>query len=78
MTDRDTLIVGGMLGAVAGLAVGYLFFTDEGRRLREDVEPSIETLMREAGKLSAAVDQVRRGVSDFKAEARDAWPRRSA
>jgi len=78
VTERNTLIVGGMLGAVAGLAVGYLFFTEEGRRLREDVEPSIETLMREAGKLSAAVDQVRRGVSDFQAEARDAWPRRSA
>lgn len=78
MTERDTLIVSGMLGAAAGLAVGYLFFTDEGRQLREDIEPSIESLMREAGKLSAAVDQVRQGVRDFQAEARGVWPRRSA
>ncbi|MGE3275759.1 MAG: hypothetical protein AB7O67_11650 [Vicinamibacterales bacterium] len=78
MNDRDTLILSGIAGAAAGVALGYFFFTSQGRRLREDVEPNIEALMREAGRLRAAVDQIRAGIEEFQSGAKDAWPRRFA
>ncbi|MGE0041389.1 MAG: hypothetical protein AB7H88_21235 [Vicinamibacterales bacterium] len=78
MNDRDTLILSGMLGAAAGVALGYLLFTTHGRQLREDVEPNLEALMREAARLREAIDQVRAGVREFQSETRDAWPRRMA
>jgi hypothetical protein len=36
-------IVGAMIGGVAG----YLFFTDEGRRLRRQIEPALDDIARE-------------------------------
>ena len=35
MNDRNVMIAGSIIGALAGVAVGYLFFTEEGRRWRE-------------------------------------------
>ena len=78
MNDRDTLVLSGILGAAAGVALGYLLFTKNGRQLREDVEPNVEALVREAGRLRDAIEQVRAGVREFQADSRDAWPRRRA
>ena len=39
------------LGAVTGLAVGYLFFTEHGRRFRERVEPMLDTWLHELSRL---------------------------
>jgi len=36
-----------LAGAAAGGAVGYLFFTREGQRLREDLEPRLVELVTE-------------------------------
>ena len=47
------------LGAVVGLAVGYLFFTDHGRQLRERLEPAIDTWLRELSHLRETADKAR-------------------
>jgi hypothetical protein len=47
------------LGAVTGLAVGYLFFTDHGRRLLERVEPVVDTWLRELSRLRDTADKAR-------------------
>jgi len=36
-----------MVGAAVGAVAGYMFFTDEGRRLRRQIEPAIEEMARE-------------------------------
>ena len=36
-------IVGALIGGVAG----YLFFTDEGRRMRRQIEPALDDIARE-------------------------------
>jgi hypothetical protein len=47
------------LGAVTGLALGYLFFTEHGRRFRERVEPVLDTWLRELSRLRDTADKAR-------------------
>ena len=80
MKQRSTLALGALVGAAAGLAVAFVLFTERGRRLRAQVQPEIEGLVREAGKIRAAVDALRTGRpagSRTAAPAPLAWPRRA-
>ncbi len=75
MDERVKLMAGSLVGAAAGVAIAYLFFTRDGRGLRRDLEPVLDDLLREAGRLQQAVQQVRQGLTG---EDGPAWPRRSA
>ena len=81
MSERSTLIWSAMVGAAVGVGVGYLLFTERGRRLREDVTPELETLVREAMRLGSAVEDLRHGRPAGEvgrvASAPRAWPRRT-
>ena len=56
MTERTTILLCALAGAVVGGAAGYLLFTDEGRRLREVLEPRLADLMVEIEKARALMD----------------------
>ena len=56
MTDRSSILLGALAGAVVGAAAGYLLFTEEGRRLREDMEPKLRDLMGELDKARSLID----------------------
>ena len=45
-----------LAGAIAGGAAGYLLFTEDGRRLREDLEPKLMDLMGEIDKARSLLD----------------------
>jgi hypothetical protein len=75
VTQRNLLIVSGMLGAVAGVATGYLFLTEEGRRWRMDAEGSLGSFMQEAERLLSAADQVRQSVAEIRGGAGPGYPR---
>lgn len=45
------------LGAVTGLALGYLFFTDHGRQFRQRVEPMVDTWLRELSRLRETAEK---------------------
>jgi hypothetical protein len=47
------------LGAIAGLAVTYLFFTEHGRQFRERLEPTIETWLNELSRLRDTAEKAR-------------------
>jgi len=47
-----------VLGAVTGLAFGYLFFTDHGRQFRARAEPALETWLRELSRVRDTADKV--------------------
>lgn len=47
-----------VMGAICGAAVGYLFFTDQGRDLRERCEPAIDDLRREFTKFQGTIEKV--------------------
>ncbi len=44
MSERTTVIAGSIVGAAVGIAVAYLFFTDRGRELRQNLEPTLDRL----------------------------------
>jgi len=72
---QNTLIAGGILGALAGVAVSFMFFTDQGRAWREEAQANIDSLAGEAEKLLTAVDQVRSGVAELRSGAQTGWQR---
>ena len=59
MNDRTTLMAGSVVGALIGVAVSFLYFTESGRYWRQQAEANLDSLAREAEKLLGAVDQVR-------------------
>ncbi len=75
MNVQNTLIAGGIVGAVAGMAVSFMFFTDQGRVWREEAQRNLDSLAREAEKLLATVDQVRNGVAELRSGAQTGWQR---
>lgn len=47
MDNRVPMLLGALAGAITGAVCGYLYFTEDGRRLRADLGPTIDELSRE-------------------------------
>ena len=90
MEDRARVLMSACLGALVGGVAGYLFLTEDGRRLRERLEPGMDDLLREMRHLRSAaekarlaaaeglltVGELRKGVTATAEEARAARPPR--
>ena len=50
-------ITASIVGAVIGGVAGYLFFTDEGRRLRRQIEPALDDFARELNSFRATISK---------------------
>ena len=70
MDDRTTVLLSVLAGAVAGGCVGYLMFTEEGRRLRDELEPKLADLVTEVNKARTLVKDATRAVADVRPFAR--------
>jgi len=66
VNERSIIIVGGIVGAVAGMASAYMFLTPQGRRWRIDAERNLTTFVQEAERLLSAADQVRQSVAELR------------
>ena len=66
MNERQIVLAGGVVGAFAGMAVSYMFFTPSGQRWRVEAEKNLGALMQELDRLLSAVDQVRHSVSELR------------
>ena len=64
MDDRSRILLSACLGALAGGVAGYLFLTEDGRRVRERLEPGMDDLLRELRSLRAAGDKARMAVNE--------------
>jgi gas vesicle protein len=74
VSDRSIIVVGGIVGALAGMATAYLFFTPAGRRFRVEAERNLTTFVQEAERLLAAADQVRQSVAELRS-GQSGWAR---
>lgn len=81
MDNRIPIWLGALAGAIAGAAAGYLYFTPAGRRLREDLEPTLRDLSSElqrtrdvAGRASAVASDRWQSVRDMDARLRKDRP----
>ena len=82
MNDRSMMLLGAIIGAGVGASVGFVLFTERGRQLRNDLQPEIETVVREAMRLGQVIDELRSGrapgpVAAAAGAGNMVWPRRT-
>jgi gas vesicle protein len=58
VSEQSRVMSAAVLGAICGAAVGYLFFTDQGKELRDRCEPAIDDLRREFAKFQGTIEKV--------------------
>jgi hypothetical protein len=75
VTERNILIAGAIIGAIAGVAASYMFFTESGKTWRIQAEGNLTAFMQEAEKLLSAADQVRQSVAELRGGNQTGWPR---
>ena len=64
MEDRARVVLSACLGALVGGVAGYLFLTQDGRRLRERLEPGMDELLREMRHLRSAAEKARLAAAE--------------
>ena len=64
MEDRARVVTSAVLGALVGGVVGYLFLTEDGRRLRERLEPGVEDVLGELRRLGEAAESAKAAASE--------------
>lgn len=66
MDERMGVFLSALAGALAGAVVGYILFTESGRRLRAQLEPRLDSAMKEMG-------HIRETVAKAQAVASEGW-----
>lgn len=66
MTDSTRVVAASVIGASIGGLAGYLFLTERGRRVCEQLELTMDEFVRETARLRSAVNKARLA-------AREAW-----
>ena len=55
--NNSRVIAATLVGAVVGGVAGYLFFTEQGRRVRRQLEPALEDFTRELMSFRATIQK---------------------
>ncbi len=71
MRDRTAVLIGLVAGAVAGGVAGWLWLTDDGRRMRARLEPRLQDLATQAMALSASAKRLQVAARASAQSARD-------
>ena len=71
MRDRTAVLIGLVAGAVAGGVAGWLWLTDDGRRVRARLEPRLQDLASQAMALSASAKRLQVVAREGVQSARD-------
>jgi gas vesicle protein len=73
--DRTAVLIGLVAGAVAGGVAGWLWLTDDGRRVRARLEPRLQDLASQAMALSASAKRLHVVAREGVQSARDVTSR---
>lgn len=81
MNERSAVFLGLFVGAAIGGFAGFLLLTERGRRLRDELEPTVEEMYRSALAVRDTVERARaaavegwRAGSDAGVELRESQP----
>lgn len=55
MTEQSRVMAGALVGACLGALGSYLFFTDRGRALRDNLEPAVRNLRQDFARVRQAL-----------------------
>lgn len=64
MEERSRVLLATILGAVAGGVWGWLYLTEQGRRIRSQIEPKLDDFMRELSNVRGTVDKARSAANE--------------
>jgi len=62
--ERSRVLTATVLGAVAGGVWGWLYLTENGRRVRSQIEPKLDDFMRELQNVRGTVEKARSAASE--------------
>ena len=62
--ERSRVLAATCLGAVAGGVWGWLYLTESGRRLRDQIEPRLDDLVNEITRVRGTVEKARTAANE--------------
>ena len=64
MDERSRVLLATFLGAVVGGLWGWLYMTENGRRVREQVDPKLDDFIRELTRARGTVEKARTAANE--------------
>ena len=64
MDERARVLLTTCIGAVAGGVWGWLYMTETGRRVRDQIEPKLDDFVSELTRVRGTVDKARAAASE--------------
>lgn len=64
MDDRSRVLMATVIGAVAGGVWGWLYLTESGRRVRDQIEPRLDDFMTELTRMRGTVEKARTAANE--------------
>ena len=64
MDERSKVLMATLVGAVAGGVYGWLYMTEHGRRVRDQIEPKLDDCMGELTKVRGTVEKARTAANE--------------
>lgn len=64
MDDRSRVLMATVLGAIAGGVYGWLYMTENGRRVRDQIEPKLDDFVNEITKVRGTVEKARSAATE--------------
>jgi hypothetical protein len=62
--DRSRVLMATCLGAVIGGVWGWLYLTEDGRRVRNQIEPKLDDFMKELSRVRGTVAKARSAANE--------------
>lgn len=62
--ERSRVLMATFLGAVAGGVWGWLYMTESGRRVRDQIEPKLDDFMNEMTRVRGTVEKARSAANE--------------
>jgi hypothetical protein len=62
--DRSRVLIATLAGAVAGGVWGWLYMTESGRRVRDQIEPRLDDFMAELTRMRGTVEKARSAANE--------------
>ena len=64
MDERSRVLMTAVLGAVIGGIYGWLYMTENGRRVRNQIEPKLDDFVNELTRVRGTVDKARSAANE--------------
>jgi hypothetical protein len=62
--ERSRVLTASLIGAVAGGVWGWLYLTEQGRRIRDQIEPKLDDFIGEISRVRGTVEKARAAADE--------------